>query len=180
VARLWTLKRLALSAFVTAHIAAVILWNMPECALKSRLAGWTAYYFLPSGQWQCWDMFSPDPLRDTVELEALVRDSRGRLHRFAFPRLADKSVLEAAWGYRHPKYAASLASEGCVLQREYAARYVLRKLGLAPDAYPADIELYYNVRPTPLPGAPADEPSLPPEHITLQTYRFPSFEETLP
>jgi hypothetical protein len=147
--------------------------------LKERAAGWTAYYLLPTGQWQGWDMFAPDPLHDTLTLEAVARDRYGILHRFAFPTLADRSRWEALWGFRHPKYAAALNSELAAMPREYAARYVLRRLDLPASAYPVDVELFFNDWPNG-PGVEGAEGPRLPRHLTIQAYRFPSIEETQP
>jgi hypothetical protein len=176
----WTLKRLAISAFVALHLSAVLLWNLPASALKERLAGWTAFYIMPTGQCQAWNMFSPDPLKDNLALRAVVRDRFGLRRNFDFPCNADLSPWQAVVAYRHPKYAAELNVPTAVAQREYAARYVLRKVGLPPNAYPADVELYYDLRPTPAPGEPPLDPMEPPLHLTLQSYRFPTFEEAQP
>lgn len=176
----WNLRRLGLSAFILAHLAAVVLWNLPDCALRDRLAGWTAYYLMPTGQWQGWDMFAPDPVRDTVALRAVVRDARGMLHNYDFPRMADRSRWEALWGFRHSKFASNLASDKAVAYREFAARHVLRALGLPPAAYPADVELYYQLWRTPPIGVEPDPTPPPPEHVVLQLYRFPTFAEAQP
>lgn len=178
--RWWYWQRLGLSALIVVHLAAVLLWNLPKCALRERCAGWTAYYLMPTGQWQGWDMFAPDPVRETVALEALVRDRHGLLHRYDFPRNADRSTWEALKGFRDSKYMALMAVPEAVAAREFAARSALRELNLPPSSYPADIELYLNLSRTPPLGAAPSDPLARPEHLVLQVYRFPSYEEAQP
>ncbi len=176
----WNLKRAALSALILAHLAAVLLWNLPECALRQRLAGWTAYYLLPTGQWQGWNMFSPDPVRETVALCAVVRDARGMFYNYDFPRMATRSRWEALWGFRHSKFVANLAPDSAVAYREFAARHILRDLGLPPRAFPADVELDYQLWPAPPLGSGPTDSTDPPQRMVLQVYRFPTFEEAQP
>ncbi len=178
--RWWRWKRAGLSAVIVAHLAAVILWNLPKCALRERCAGWTQYYLMPTGQWQGWDMFAPDPVRDTVALEAVVRDRHGMLRRYEFPRNADKGVWDALKGFRHSKFLGLMSVPEAVAYREFAARAVLRDLAVTPASYPADVELYYDLTRTPPPGAGPADPLARPEHVVLQVYRFPTYEEAQP
>src|SRR5205823_12097535 len=85
----WTLRRLAISAFLLVHLGAMGVWVLPNCPIQQQLAPWLRYYVLPLGLWQSWAMFAPDPLRDTVTLEAEVIDRNGLRYGFAFPRLGD-------------------------------------------------------------------------------------------
>lgn len=176
----WNLKRSALSVLILTHLVAVILWNLPECALRDRLAGWSAFYLMPTGQWQSWDMFAPDPVLKTVALSAVVRDARGMFYNYAFPRMAVASRWEALWGFRHSKFAANQAPETAKTTREFAARHVLRTLDLPPKAYPADVELDYLLWPAPPLGSPPPESPDPPQRVVLQVYRFPTIEEVRP
>ncbi len=176
----WSIKKPLVSLFVLIHLAAVLIWNLPECSFKNRTSAWCAYYLLPTGLWQYWGMFAPEPFRDTVALEGIVRDRHGMFRRFEFPRMADKPASEAFWGFRYSKLATNLSSDEMVAYREFVARYVLRRVGLTPNDYPADIELRYRVWRTPPIGEPPRDPMTPPEPMTLMTYRFPTWEEAQP
>ena len=58
-------KKAAISAFLLAHLAAVAVWNLPDCAIKGRFVGPSARYLLPLGLWQHWGMFAPHPAKAT-------------------------------------------------------------------------------------------------------------------
>jgi len=177
----WTLRRVAISMFVIAHLCAVTLWIVPPCALKQRSVLYLAYYMMPLGLWQYWGMFAPNPMLHTVAVEASVIDSRGLMHRFEFPKEAAMSLWEAAWRYRHSKYAANFSlKEEFKAHREYAARHVLRQLHLSPEAFPVDVQLYYQIWTTPPPGAPLPDPLAQPTVSQIDAYRFPTMQEALP
>lgn len=175
----WTLKRLAISVFILVHVSAVAQWNMPKTALRDLLGfhGWTEFYMLPTGLWQSWDMFGPDPQRASSYPEAVVRDAQGMIHIYKFQRLGDLSVWDAFWLYRHAKVNANLTDDKSVVAREVAARHALRSLGLPREAYPAEVDLTLNLWPTPALGDPPLDPMTPPQTYVMQVYRFPTWEE---
>lgn len=177
----WTLRKLAASAFVTTHLAAVGLWNLPDCALKTTCAGWTSYYILPTGQWQQWGMFAPNPVRDTNALDGIVQDAKGMVRTYNFPRVADRTKWQAMCEFRQSKFLHNVNHPDNKAHREYAARYVTRKLGLGRDDFPAIVQLVYRTWITPPPGSPPPDPTGPADTVSvIETYRFPTFEETLP
>lgn len=173
-------KRLAVSAFLLVHLSALLLANLPAGPLSESLGEWTALYLQPTGQWQSWGMFAPDPSTDTITLEAVVKDSHGLLHHYSFPRMMDKSAWEGMWGYRHSKYASNVGLPTGKANREFAARFVLRALDLKADDYPADVQLVNEVWPTALPDAPADDLPASPWQSILETYHFPNLAEAMP
>jgi hypothetical protein len=177
-----TAKRLVISAFVIFHVSAVGITNMPDCPLKRTIGrAWVDAYTQPTGLWQVWAMFAPDPAKEAVTLEAVVRDSRGLVRNYAFPRQMD----ESAWtgfcgGFRHAKYSHNLGPTDATANREFAARYVTRALGLKPQDYPADVQLVYQVWPSrPLDALP-DQPTPSPYKTVVDTFHFPNIEETKP
>ena len=68
----WTAHRLLVSAFLIVHVSATIVWVMPPSPVKQRCYATVAPYILSLGLWQCWAMFSPDPFREVLVLEADV------------------------------------------------------------------------------------------------------------
>ena len=123
---MWTARRLAISAFLIGHMGAVTIWVIPPCPIQRHCAETAAFYMLPLGLWQYWGMFAPDPVRDTLMLEAEVIDVRGIRYHFAFPKLADYSRWEGTFRYRHSKYAAVMGTEESAAQREFAVRHAIR------------------------------------------------------
>ncbi len=127
----WTARRRALSAFVIFHLSALIVWTMPQCALKAAVQGPYRYYVLPTGMWQWWAIFAPDPIRNTMVLNAEVVDARGMRHTYEFPRLADLPWWQKLLQYRQPKFTANMVIDEYKRQREFTARHAVRQLGLA-------------------------------------------------
>lgn len=173
----WTLRKWAVSAFVAAHLTALVIWNLPGGAIRDRYCDVVACYFLPSGLWQNWSMFAPDPPYSTLTLEALTQDRHGVMRAFAFPRIGERSVWEGAWMYRHAKYANVAGAKDSKAIREYAARTVLRRLDIPDDAYPVDVQLQFQVRTTPPPGTPSDERPLNEPPSIIGSFRFPNRAE---
>jgi hypothetical protein len=150
---------LVISAFVTAHLGAVAVWILPPCPLKGRLLPYLAYYMLPLGQWQYW----------------------GMLHTFAFPQESTLTPWQAFWHYRHSKYASNFSlTDEFIANREFGARHAVRALRLPAEAFPVEVQLYYQVRPTPPPGGPPADPMTPPVTSPIKTYRFPTLQEVMP
>jgi hypothetical protein len=178
----WTLRRLAISAFLLFHLAATSIWILPQCPIRERFAPVIARYILPLGLWQFWAMFAPDPARDTVMLEAEVIDRNGLRYGFAFPRVSDYNWWRGIPRFRHSKYAANLASGEFHLPRQYAARHVLRSMKLPADVYPVAVHLMYMIHPTPPPGGPSPtfDPMAPTKPYVLGTYRIESAREVRP
>lgn len=174
------LVRFGISLFLIFHLAAVVVWNMPDSALKQRIGQWPAPYMLPTGQWQHWGMFAPEPLRETLALEAQARDARGIVHAYAFPRMAEVPVHQAFLGYRHSKFSHNLLADTAVAYREFAARHAVRSWNLPPEAFPVDLDLYYRVWTPSPPGEPAADALAPPSLRVIQTYRFPAAEDVRP
>ena len=148
---MWTARRLAISAFLIGHMGAVSIWVLPPCPIQRRCAGTLAYYILPLGLWQYWGMFAPDPVRDTLMLEAEVIDVRGIRYNFAFPKLADYSAM------RGDLPVPPLEVRGQHGRRGERGAARVRGAARDPAARPAGRRLPRR-RPPPLPGPP-DAPS---------------------
>ena len=176
----WTVKKSAISVFVTLHLAALAIVNIPQCPIRERFADWAAAYVLPTGLWQDWYMFAPDPGKYAVTLEALVADNTGKASRFPFPSIGELSVWEKMPAYRHAKYAANMSLPNCKAQREFAARHIIRTLNLPASAYPLKVQLYYKSLPIPAPGTPPSEVPVASENLVIANFEFPNLQEALP
>ncbi len=172
----WRLKRLAISAFLVVHLSAIILWNLPRSVIRARTIDLTCRYIYPLGLWQNWAMFAPDPVRHTVMLEAVAVDKNGIMYNFAFPKMTDYSILGRAPRVRHSKFASYFASDEFAVNRQLAARHVVRQLDIPRESFPVEVELQYQVRETPPPGTRPD-PMSPMILHPIRAYRFPTWEE---
>jgi hypothetical protein len=176
----WTARRLGVSAFVIFHVAALMLWTMPQCAIKARFQEPFRYYMLPLGLWQWWAIFAPDPLRSTMRLNAEVVDAQGMRHDYEFLRLGELPWWSKIPRYRHPKFTANMAIEEYSRHREFTARHAVRQLGLGAEAFPVWVNLYYVVQDSPPPGVGVADPMAPARIQVLQQYRFGSLKEVRP
>jgi hypothetical protein len=173
----WTAYRLAVSAFLLVHLSSTVIWVLPPCPIKALCFGTAGYYMIPLGLWQYWGMFAPDPVRNTITLEAEVIDAQGIRHGFAFPKLADYPGWEGVPKYRHSKFAANLILDEFVKQREFAARHVVRQLKLPPESFPVDVRIIYQIRETPPPGSPPTDLLAPTRAMTIGAYVFSKPDE---
>jgi hypothetical protein len=177
----WKLRRLAISAFLVFHVTATTIWVLPVCPIRNLCVPFLKYYILPLGMWQSWGMFAPDPIHDTVMLEAEVIDFNGVRYGFSFPRLTDYTWWQGIPRFRHSKYAASLSSDDLAVPRQFAAHHVLRRLKLPADVYPVSVHLFYKVRLTPPPGNPsAVDPMSPTKPLVIGTIRVETPREVNP
>ncbi len=175
----WTARRLVLSVLLLFQVGSTVLWCIPECPIRKWLTPYAKYYVIPTGQWQSWAMFAPDPMRDSITAEAEVIDKNGMRYAFQFPKLADFNRIEGIVHFRFSKYTANLAGDEFRYARECAARHVLRRMNLAEDLYPLTVHLFYQMQITPAPGdeAAASSPTKPVKPYVLGTYRFDSPKE---
>ena len=177
----WTVRRLAISAFLLFHVAATVIWVLPICPIRNKCVPVVQYYMLPLGMWQSWGMFAPDPIRDTIMLDAEVIDCNGLRYGFAFPRMADYTWWQGIPRFRYSKYAANLASDEFALPRQFAAHHVLRRLKLPAAVYPVSVHLMYELHPTPPPGSVAAiDPMSPAKPYVVGTIRIESPREVNP
>jgi hypothetical protein len=57
---------------------------------------------------------------------------------------------------------------------------VIRQLHLPKDAFPVEVQLMYEVQPSPPPGGPLPDRMAAATHVPIETYRFPTLQEALP
>ncbi|MFI5461700.1 MAG: hypothetical protein ACHRXM_40465 [Isosphaerales bacterium] len=176
----WTARRLVISAFVLFHLSALVIWTMPRCYIKDRFAGPYYYYVLPLGIWQWWAMFAPDPVRNTVVVDAEVVDAKGIRRIFEFPRIADLPWWSKIPRYRDPKFSNNMANDEYLKSRQFAARHAVRQLGLGPEAFPVCVSMYYKVKDSPPPGTAFSDPMAPTRVQMLERYEFTSLKEVRP
>jgi hypothetical protein len=170
-------RRFAISAFLIGHLGATSIWIAPRCPIRIQCYDALMYYMYPTGLWQYWTMFSPDPQRDSMTLEAVVTDVHGLRHLYAFTRVADYSWWAGIPKFRHPKFAANLGYDDLAIHRKIASRHAVRQLDLGEADYPLDIKLLYQFRATPRPGTPYADPLAPTRPYVVASYHFTGIDE---
>jgi hypothetical protein len=176
----WIVRRLVISAFLIVHLSAVVLFNLPQSALRRSVITPVMCYLFPLGLDQSWGMFAPNPVLHSMTLEAATIDRNGIHRSFAFPKMTDFSIWGAMPRVRHSKYASNCGVTTNVVIREFAVRHAIRQLRIPADAFPVEAELLFQVTETPPLGEAPRDPMKPPVPQTLQTYRFPSLAEVQP
>jgi hypothetical protein len=170
-------RRWAISLFLIGHLTATAIWVMPRCPIRQRCYEILSYYMLPTGLWQYWTMFSPDPQPNSLTLEAEVTDVFGIRHLYAFTRVADYSWWRAMPKFRHPKFTANLGFDELAIHRKITSRHAVRELGLTESAFPVDVKLLYQIRATPKPGGPPADPLSPLRPHLVASYHFTGIDE---
>ena len=180
MARRWTARRLFISAFVLFHLSALIMWTMPDCAIKARFQSPYRYYVLPLGLWQWWAIFAPDPVRNTTTLNAEVVDAKGMRQVYEFPRIGELSWWQKIPRYRHPKFTGNMGIDEYAKHRVFTARHAVRQLGIGADSFPLWVSLYYQIKDTPPPGTGVADPMAPTRIQVVERFEFASLKEVRP
>jgi hypothetical protein len=176
----WTARRMVISAFVIFHLSALMIWTMPNCALKAQFQSSYQYYVVPLGLWQWWAIFAPDPIRNSMTLNAEVVDARGMRHDYPFTRLGDLSWWQKIPRYRNCKFTANMAIDEYAKHREFTARHVVRELGMGADAFPLWVSLYLEIKDSPPVGSGVSDPMASPRVHVLERFQFQSLKEVKP
>jgi len=176
----WTAWRAVISAFVLFHLSALMIWTMPPCQIKERFSAPYNFYVLPLGIWQWWAIFAPDPIRNTVALDAEVIDAKGMRHIHEFPRIGDLPWYRKLARYRQPKFTVNMNDQEFARQREFAARHAVRQLDLGEESFPVTVSLYYQVKVSPPPGTWVPDPMERPHMEVIARYQFASLKEVRP
>jgi hypothetical protein len=99
------LRRAVIHAFVLFHLAAVTAWSFTSTESKAPVDravrsafGW---YMFPTGLWQAWNMFAPNPGMSNVYVEAEVTLRDGSTATWRFPRMDELGYFER---YRVERY----------------------------------------------------------------------------
>jgi hypothetical protein len=180
MARRWTARRVVISAFVIFHLSALMIWTMPNCAIKAQFQSPYRFYMLPLGLWQWWAIFAPDPLRASLTLNAEIIDAKGMRHEYPFTRLADLSWWQKIPRYRHCKFSGNMAAEEYAKHREFTARHAVRQLNMDPEAFPVWVSLYLELKDAPPPGSGVADPMAAPRVQVLDRFQFRSLKEVMP
>ncbi len=120
-------KYIAINVFLVFHILAITCWCLPiDSPLISFCKDRVRPYFLWSGLFQSWDMFSPVPKSANTYIEATIVYKDGSRTIWTFPRMDHLSMSERSFKERYRKFAESLAQDQNDALLPDAARYIAR------------------------------------------------------
>jgi hypothetical protein len=127
-------KYLAINAFLVFHILAIACWCMPiDSPLLLACRSMVRPYFLWSGLFQSWDMFSPLPKATNSYIEAIVLYNDGSTTMWSFPRMELLSLTDRYFKERYRKFVENLLEDKNSSLWPDAARYIARLSGGRPD-----------------------------------------------
>lgn len=105
----WKIKYIAINIFLVFHILAITAWCMPiNSPLIQVCRNAVRPYFLWSGIFQSWDMFSPSPVTQNTYMEAIVIFKDGSTQLWSFPRMELLSYTQRYVKERYRKFEESL------------------------------------------------------------------------
>jgi hypothetical protein len=141
---------LVISAFIVATLFSVITMNLYPSDLKRQFLRVAKPYVYVTGVDQGWDVFSPNPRRDTVALVAQIHYVDGSVDTWTIPR--GGSLFGAYWDYRWRKWVELLV-EGFAPKEVWkpAAEWIARTQA-DPHKMATEVELVSRVSKLASPG----------------------------
>ena len=124
---LQSVRKIAINVFLIFHILAITCWALPlNIPLMLECKELVRPYFVWSGIFQSWDMFSPNPKVVNSYLEALIIYKDGSTQFWTFPRMQLLGLTERYYRERYRKFEENLLNNAYSALRPDAARYVAR------------------------------------------------------
>ena len=162
------LRRAVIHTFVLFHVTAIAAWSFMSTESKSPVDrtirsafGW---YLFPTGLWQAWNMFAPNPGMSNVYLEAEVTLRDGSRATWKFPRMDELTYVQRYRLERYRKWGNERVWAGGnpdpVIAAD-AARFAARQVERAGNpAIKVELVRYRAQIPSPKRGglAPHDQP----------------------
>jgi hypothetical protein len=117
----------AINLFLIFHLIAIPIWCLPSNNLAVLVCRELVRpYFLWSGLFQSWDMFSPAPKRTNDYLEAMLVYTDGTTDYWQFPRMDRLSFSERYSKERYRKFEETLTDDKFSDIWPDVARYIAR------------------------------------------------------
>jgi hypothetical protein len=118
---------IAINTFLMFHILAITCWCMPlSSPFIAVCRDALRPYFVWSGLFQSWDMFSPQPKATNSYMEALVLYKDGSTKIWSFPRMEQLTLTEKYSKERYRKFVETILDNKNAALWPDVARYVAR------------------------------------------------------
>jgi hypothetical protein len=101
--------RWAISVFLIATLASLIVWNMPASEIQRKALKVVRPYVTALSLEQNWGVFAPDPRRQTLDFFARVRYADGSEEEVRMPTGGD--FVGAYWDYHWWKWVESVTND---------------------------------------------------------------------
>jgi hypothetical protein len=116
-----------INLFLLFHLISIPIWCLPFNSLPLLVCRELVRpYFLWTGLFQTWDMFSPSPKRDNDYLEAMLVYTDGTTDYLQFPRMDRLSLSERYSKERYRKFEETLTDDKFSDIWPDVARYIAR------------------------------------------------------
>ena|SRR5450432_3036554 len=124
-------KYVAVNIFLVFHILAIACWCLPMANPFVQSVRYAVRpYFVWTGLFQSWDMFSPQPQTTNGYLEAIVLYGDGSTQIWSFPRMDLLSLREKYSKERYRKFVEVLLDDKNSILWPDVARHVARLPGI--------------------------------------------------
>ncbi len=148
-------KRRAVNLFILWQMFAVFIWLVPgNSAVVQALVGVVRPYMIITAMAQSWSMFSPNPDKMDVYLEAKITYANGQTKSWEFPRMAHLNYVKRIEEERWRKMTEVVTHGGNHQLWRPLARYAARVNDTDPRNPPVKVELFQHMRVIPPPGQP--------------------------
>jgi len=144
--------RAAINLFLLWHLYALTIWLLPQSALRESCVQTVTPYMTFTGLMQSWTMFSPDPSKLDMYVEARITYANGQERSWTYPRMINLGYIER---YRHERFRKFIELAHLEDNRMIwpsVARYAARVNNHYPHNPPVDVQLIRHFRFTPPPG----------------------------
>src|SRR5205823_4872612 len=146
--------RLAINVFVLWQLFALTIWLLPESELRRDCVGVITPYMTFTGLMQSWNMFSPEPSKLDMYVEARITYAKGPVRSWIYPRMTRLGYVERYWHERFRKFIELAHLDQNQMVWPSLARYPARVNNLYPGNPPVQVQLVRHFRFTPPPGVP--------------------------
>lgn len=187
--------------FVIFHLLAIFSWSLPGSpsylkiglarrseaeALRSFSAYglfWNDLYIKPrffedylrvTGFQQNWNMFAPQPIREDIWVDAVIKFGNGEVRTYVFPRNIHLSLWQQILQERFKKYLDTAQEETSGIVWPSMADFVARQVYRNDGNVPVYVELFRNTRPASMPGEPP-----PPAYERFKFFETPILAERI-
>jgi hypothetical protein len=134
-------RDIAVNTFLIFHLLAIPVWCLPtNNPLMLACKDFLRPYFLWTGLFQSWDMFSPSPKAVNAYLEATIIYKNGATEFWAFPRMELLTYTERYYRERYRKFEETLLDSKYSALRPDVARRIAR-LNSKPSDPPQTVML---------------------------------------
>ncbi|MCB0825193.1 MAG: hypothetical protein KDC26_03310 [Armatimonadetes bacterium] len=160
----------AVKAFVIFHAVMIIGWSLPGLSPEREVENralpplkrvqyfsdtfltenrnlfrnrdvFLSYYMMPTGLWQSWDMFAPNPARTDMYMDAIVKYEDGSEKTVEYPRIYSMPIPKKFFHERYRKFRERLSPDAYEYKWPQTAYWMAAQAWVTPENPPVEIRL---------------------------------------